>query len=278
MEKVEIQTAMFFDDRGYRIKLGQQSFFECASVTTKLGIEDKPFLYRWYAELGWDQARKKLNEAGERGKRIHYAMYIYLMGGMVVYNQWQNPKYTDQQIQEFKDQNPYFMVLGNQDEMLALWKIQKFFDIVKPEIIKLEETVWHISEGIAGTLDMVLKIEKGTYDVNGAKGLIIPETGIYIGDLKTGSTVSESAWAQIAAYQKAFESLSGLKTQGGFVLHTSGSSKKGIEGLSVPLKTSEELKSDYHIFKSLSYVWDQRNPNFTLKAFEFPTIIQRVSA
>ena len=275
MEKVEIQTAMFFDDRGYRIKLGQQSFFECASVTTKLGIEDKPFLYRWYAELGWDQARKKLNEAGERGKRIHYAMYIYLMGGMVVYNQWQNPKYTDQQIQEFKDQNPYFMVLGNQDEMLALWKIQKFLDIVKPEIIKLEETVWHISEGIAGTLDMVLKIEKGTYDVNGAKGLIIPETGIYIGDLKTGSTVSESAWAQIAAYQKAFESLSGLKTQGGFVLHTSGSSKKGIEGLSVPLKTSEELKSDYQIFKSLSYVWDQRNPNFTLKAFEFPTIIQR---
>lgn len=266
---------MWFDDRGYRIKTGKDSFFECASVTTKLGIEDKPFLYRWYAELGWDQARKKLNEAGERGKRIHYAMYVYLMGGIVIYNPWQIPNYTDQQIEEFKSKNPYFMVLSNQDEMLALWKIQRFFDIVKPEIIKLEETVWHATEGIAGTLDMVLKIEKGTYDVNGSKGLVIPEMGVYIGDLKTGSMVSDSAWAQIAAYQMAFESLSGVKTNGGFVLHTSGSNRKGIEGLSVPLKTSEELGFDYQIFKSLSYVWDQRNPNFTLKAFEFPSLIQR---
>lgn len=193
----------------------------------------------------------------------------------MIYNPWQIPNYTETEIEDYKRMNPYFMVLSNQDEMLALWKVQRFFDIVKPEIVKLEETVWHVGEGIAGTLDMALKIEKGTYDVNGSKGLVIPETGVYIGDLKTGSMVSDSAWAQIAAYQKAFEALSGLETKGGFVLHTSSSNKKGIEGLACPLKTSEELKQDYAIFKSLSYVWDQRNPNFTLKAFEFPTIIQK---
>lgn len=271
----EIKTAMFFDERGYRIKFKDGSLFECASVTTKLGIEDKPFLYKWYAELGWDQARKKLNEAGERGKRIHYAVFIYLMGGVVIYNPWQIPNYTDEGIEAMKKQNPYFMVLSNQDEMLALWKIQKFFDAVKPEIIKLEETVWHMEHGIAGTLDMALKIEKGTYDVNGSKGLVIPETGVYIADLKTGSMISDSAWEQIAAYQKAFDALSGLKTSGGLVLHTSSSNKKGVEGLASVLKTSEELKSDFQIFKSLSYVWDQRNPGFTLKAFSFPTLIKR---
>lgn len=266
---------MFFDDRGYRLKFPNGSTWEQASVTTKLGIEDKPFLYKWYAELGWDQARKKLNEAGERGKRIHYAMFVYLMGGVVIYNPWQIPNYTEDEVNEFKKMNPYFMVLSNQDEMLALWKVQKFFDVVKPEIIKLEETVWDIKEGIVGTLDMALKIEKGTYDVNGSKGLVVLETGVYIGDLKTGSMVSDSAWAQIAAYQKAFESLSGLQTKGGFVLHTSSSNKKGIEGLGCLIKTSEELIMNYKIFKSLSYVWDQRNPGFTLKAFEFPTLIQR---
>lgn len=275
MENTEIKTAMWFDERGYSIKFKDGMSWHQASVTTKLGIEDKPFLYKWYAELGWDQARKKLNEAGERGKRIHYAVFIYLMGGIVIYNPWQIPNYTEEEIESFKKENPYFMVLSNQDEMLALWKIQKFFDAVKPEIVKLEETVWNMEYGIAGTLDMALTIEKGTYDVNGAKGLVIPETGVYIADLKTGSMISDSAWAQIAAYQKAFEGLSGLETKGGLVLHTSSSNKKGIEGLASVLKTSDELKSDFQIFKSLSYVWDQRNPGFTLKAFNFPTLIQR---
>src|ERR1700742_3241648 len=214
----EIQTALYFDDRGYRIKFKDGSVYEQASVTTKLGIEDKPFLYRWYADQGWDQARKKLHESGERGKRIHYALFIYSMGGIVLYNNPQVPNYTEDQINEFQKMNPYFVILQNQDEMLAMWKLQKFFETVNPKIVEAEKTVWNIEHGIAGTLDMVLMIEKGTYDVNGSKKLVIPETGAYIGDLKTGNMVAESAWAQISAYQVAWEGLSGLKTKGGMVL------------------------------------------------------------
>lgn len=275
MDKQEIQTAMFFDERGYRIKFKDGSIYEQASVTTKLGIESLGFLNRWYAEQGWDQARKKLHEAGERGKRIHYALFIYIMGGIVLYNNPRVPTYTQDQIKEFQRETPYFVILENQDEMLAMVKLQKFFETVNPKILASEETVWNQEHGIAGTLDMVLMIEKGKYDVNGSKGLVVPETGAYIGDLKTGNMVSESAWNQISAYQVAYEGLSGLKAKGGLVLHTSSTNRSGIEGLAVPLKTSEELKEDFQIFKSLSYVWDKRNPNFTLKAFSFPTMIKR---
>ena len=271
----EIKTALFFDDRGYRIEFKDGSIYEQASVTTKLGIEDKPFLYRWYADQGWDQARKKLHDSGERGKRIHYALFIYQMGGIVLFNNPQAPTYTEDHIKEFQKMNPYFVILQNQDEMLAMVKLQKFFDIVNPKIIESERTVWSIKHGIAGTLDMALEIEKGTYDVNGSKKLIIPETGIYIGDLKTGAQISDSAWAQIAAYKVAFDELSGLKSKGGLVLHTSASTKSGIEGFAAPLLTSEQLEPHFQFFKHASAMWDFRNPNFTLKAFSFPTLIQR---
>ena len=271
----EIKTALYFDDRGYRIKFKDGSIFECASVTTKLGIEDKPFLLKYYANLGWDEARRQLHESQDRGKRIHFALYVYLMGGLVVYNPYQAPVYVDEEIQKMKNDNPYFMFLKNQDEMLQMWKLQRFFDAVKPELLETEKTVWSIKHGIAGTLDIVLKIEKGTYDVNGSKKLVIPETGIYIADLKTGSQISDSAWAQISAYKVAFEELSGLKTLGGLVLHTSATTRSGIEGLAVPLMTTEELDPHFQFFKNASSMWEFRNPNFTLKAFNFPTIIKR---
>jgi len=271
----EIKTALFFDERGYRIKFKDGVVYEQASVTTQLGIEEKPFLNRWYAELGWDQARKKLHESGERGKRIHYALFIYTMGGIVLYNNPQIPTYTEEQVKEYQRMNPYFCVLQNQDEMLAMVKLQKFFDLVNPKILDSERTVWSMEHGIAGTLDMVLEIEKGTYDVNGSKKLVIPETGAYIADLKTGNQISESAWAQIAAYKVAWEGLSGLKSKGGLVLHTSSTVKSGIEGFAAPLKTSEELEPHFQFFKHASAMWEFRNPNFTLKAFSFPTLIQR---
>lgn len=274
-EIAEIQTALWFDDRGYNIKFKDGSSWQQKSVTTALGIEDKPFLIKWYAEQGWDQARKKLHEAGDRGKRIHYALFIYTMGGIVLYNNPQVPTYTEDQIKDFQKMNPYFVVLQNQDEMVALWKLQKFFDLVNPKILESERTVWNIEHRIAGTLDMVLMIEKGTYDVNGSKKLVIPETGAYIADLKTGNMVADSAWAQISAYKVAWEGLSGLKTKGGMVLHTSSTVKSGIEGFAVPLKTSEELEPHFQFFKHASAMWDFRNPGFTLKAFSFPTLIQR---
>lgn len=270
-----IPTAMWFDDRFYKIKKEGMEFI-IPSVTTKLGIEDKPFLYKWYAELGWDQARKKLHEAGERGKRIHYACYIYLMGGVVLYNPFMSPNFQEEDIKKFSNEsNGLISIISDQSEMCAVWKLQQFFERTKAVIKDLELNVYSIEDDIAGTLDDALFIEKGTYDVNGAKGLVIPESGVYICDVKSGNQVSESAWSQIAAYEKAYISMGKEVPKGGIILHTSASTKKGIPGFSAELKKSEELKPYYNIYQHLSEVWKARNPNMGLVAFSFPTIIKR---
>lgn len=272
---MNIPSAMWFDDRFYKVKENDQEHI-IASVTTKLGIEDKPFLYRWYAELGWDQARKKLHEAGERGKRIHYAWYIYQMGGVVLYNPFQSPNFSEEQIKEYAtSHNGLIAVISDQSEMVAVWKLQRFLEISKAKIVHLEMTVFSVKDKIAGTLDGALLLEKGTYDVNGAKGLVIPETGIYIADLKSGNVVSDSAWAQVASYAEAYASMGFEAPKGGIILHTSASTRKGIEGFSAELKTTAELRPHFEIFKHLSAVFDARNPNMGPRAFEFPIVIKK---
>lgn len=273
--ETKIMRVEIFDDRAYRIEI-PEGRFDIASVTTKLGIENKPFLYRYYAELGWDEARKKLQQSQERGVRVHYAWFIYVTGGAVIYNPWQNPIYSEDQIEEFKKAHDgRVSILTDQWEMVAVWKLQRFFEAVKPQILQAETTVYDIKRGIAGTLDNSFLIEKGTYPVNGARGLEIKETGIYLADLKTGNQVSESAWAQLAAYTEAYESMGLGQVKGALVLHTSAQTKKSIEGFSTELKTRDELRPHFEIFKHLAAVWDARNPGFAPMAFEFPSLIVR---
>ncbi len=278
MSAEPIMQVTYFDDRVYRIKEGDKYHY-ISSVSTRLGIEDKPFLLRWYADLGWEEARKRLHESEDRGKRIHFALWLYLNGGTVIYNPWNSPIYSENQTDELKKEaKGLFMILKNQDEMIALWKLQRFFEIVKPKVVASEETVYSIEDDIAGTLDMALEIQAGTYDVNGAGKLIVPETGVYIGDLKSGNQVSDSAWSQVAAYAVAFERMKGIKPKGAVILHTSAKSKKGIEGFSAELLPADELNVHYEIFKRLSFVWKQRNPNFGPKEFLFPSLIKGVKA
>jgi hypothetical protein len=272
---VLVDSAEYFDDRFYRIKTKEGDKY-IASVTTKLGIESKPFLYRWYADLGWDTARKKLNEAADRGKRIHYAFYIYMMGGTVLYNPWRSPNYRDEEIKKISNEkNGLICVLTEQSEMVDVWKLSRFYDVVKPKIDRCEFTVYSIAKDIAGTLDNSLKIQAGTYTVDGKELITIPKTGIYLVDLKTGNMVSESAWAQLAAYIEAFIDMMLGEPEGAIVLHTGSKKRTGIKGLSCLLKTRKELQHDYNIYKHLSAVFNARNPNMGPTVFQFPTLIQR---
>lgn len=267
----KITTAMWYDDRSYRIVEGGKEHF-LISVSTKLGIEDKPFLLQWYADLGWDEARRRLHESAERGKRIHFAMWVYLNGGTVVFNPSHGSVFSEKDIIDFKAKGLFFD-LKNQDEMVALWKIQKFFEITGAKAHETEKTVYSIGKRIAGTLDLVLEIETGAYDVNGRSRLTIPQTGKYVGDLKTGKVVPESAWPQVATYTEAYEEMSGKEIKGGIILHTESGNKGGIEGFGTQIKTREELKPYCDIYAHLAAVYDARNPNVHIKAFDFPTII-----
>lgn len=277
MDEIKVSLVEYFDEHWYHILRKKESVDSwICSVTTKMGIEEKPFLVRWYGDLGWREARRRLTEAGERGKRIHYAWYIYLMGGVVVYNPYRNPIFTQAQLDEMGNKaSGLLFILDNQDEMVQLWKLQRFFEIVNPEIVESEKTVFSIQDDIAGTLDNAFLIKAGTYDVNGAEKLVIPETGVYIADLKTGNVEPENVWEQLAAYERAYISMGYEKPKGALCIHTSSKTKKGIPGLSVSLRTSNELKRNLDIYLKIADIWRHRNPKAHPLVFQFPNVIKR---
>ena len=263
----------WFDDHFYRIKVEEQ-VYGIASVTTKLAVEDKPFIGRWRGDIGNREADLKMNEASQRGKRIHYAWWVYITGGTVLYNPWEHPTYTDKDIETMRSQGMVF-VLTSQDEMLQLWKLQRFYEVVNPKVLHAELIVYSIKNDIAGTMDNAFLIEKGIYDVSGRMKLIIPTTGIYIADLKTGKTFDEGMWNQIAPYAKCYEEMGHGKVEGGLILHTGATTRSGILGLSVPLRTAEQLDHDYEIYQKIADIWKERNPNYGPLIFKFPSLIKR---
>lgn len=272
-EKVEIKLVTYLNEHWYKIFEGDQEF-HIASVTTKLGIERKQFLERWRGEVGNKNADEKMYESQQKGKRIHHALHVYLSGGTVLYHPYEFSVYTDLEIEEIKSKSPLFFILKNQEEMIDLWKLQQWFDEVKPEIMNSELTVFDISEDMAGTLDLAIKIKEGVY-FGGA--LEIPKTGLYIGDLKTGAQIDDSAWSQMAVYAFCYEKMGLGEVDGVLTFHTQGKAKKAIPGLSTPLKMKVELPFYLDIYKNLASVWKARNPNAGPKIFKFPSLIKRTA-
>jgi hypothetical protein len=273
----EIRTTEFYDDRVYYCPDGKGNEVPIVSVTTKLGIIDKPFLGRWRGDIGNREADLRVYESQQKGKRVHYAWYVYVMGGIVIYNPWEAPKYSDLEIEEMKKSTLYFMALRDQEEMLMLYKLQQFFDKVKPVSLHTELTVYSVEDDEAGTLDNAFLIKAGTYkDIRGSNGIVIPKTGIYIADLKTGNTIDErDVWMQLAAYMNCYKKMKYGDPLGAIILHTNAKTRSGIEGFSATLKMGEDMKSDYLNYKHASALWHAKHPNFNPKTFEFPTKIQR---
>jgi hypothetical protein len=270
--------ASWFDDHWYKVtKNGKDHFI--ASVTTILDVEAKPFLARWRGDIGNREAEFRIYEARMKGKRIHHALHAYLLGGIVLYNPWENPIYSNTEIEEMKQSvNGVIEVLRDQDEMLHVWKLQRFFEIVNPRVIGSEKTVYSIEKDIAGTLDIAMEVEAGTYPVNGSKGLIIPRTGIYIADLKTGGTVTDGVFRQIAPYAYAYEEMELGKPEGALVLHTGSSVRSGIPGFAVKICMREDLPSYLEDYFHLAAIWKRNNPHSGPEVFQFPSKIQRRAA
>lgn len=267
--------ASYFDEHWYKVTQNSVAHY-IASVTTKLDVERKYAIEIWRGNLGNREADIKMHDASERGKRIHYALSLYLTGGIVLYNPWNAPIYTDEQIAEMKESvNGLLIVLRNQDEMLDVWKLQRFFEIVKPEVCYSEKIVYSIEKDIAGTLDVAMEIKAGSYPVNGSKPLIIPKTGLYIADLKTGKTVEESFFRQLAPYSYAFEEMGLGKPEGALILHTGATTKSAIPGFSVKICSREALPSYLDDYFHLAAIWKRNNPNAGPDIFDFPSKIQR---
>lgn len=263
----------WFDDHWYKVTKDGQTHW-LPSVTTKLGIVDKPGLARWRGDVGNREADMRMHEAGDRGKRIHWAWAMALEGGAVVYDPWQTPIYTPEGIEELrKKYGSKLAVIRTQDEMWQIDKLRRQHAILKPKVIAVELKVYDLQTKDAGTIDSVVELETGIYPVNGAKPIPINQ-GIWIHDLKTGSWLGDEANYQTAKYLSMYEKTYGVRCAGTMITHTGASVRKGIPGLGTYTRTREQVyDEDLPMYEKIAAVWDAVHKDDQPETFQFPSII-----
>jgi len=274
MNEPKIKLCEWFDEHFYKIYFPDDKVDYYPSTTTKLSIIDKPGLRRWYASLGEREAKKRMNDAADRGSRIHHAAQIMAMGGCVIYQPLQHPNYDGEELFKLKKKYHDLYLLERQDEMLDVWKIQKFFEKVNPLIIGAEIIVYSVKNREAGTIDLIFKIREDC-EIEGInqKPLIL-EKGVYICDYKTGNLYDE-ARMQLASYGEMFKERSELRNEfkGALIIHTGSKTRTGIAGLTVVKITNEEMKVDYADYRHTASVWDRKNKLAAPKLLDFPSFL-----
>lgn len=283
----KVQMVEWFDDHFYKIKTASGVEYY-PSTTTVLGATAKPFLARWRGDIGNREADLRMHEAAERGTRLHNAWSIYCQGGAVVYQPYQRPTYTYDDLEALRiDYVDRVAILPTQDEMYQMTKLKSWFEAIKPSKVITESIVYSNSNKRAGTADNFFGIEEGTYKVNGREGLSL-KRGLYVADLKSGSVVDDDAYMQISDYAHDLEemALDGVEwakelidgwgsVAGGLIIHTSAKTKSGIEGLATHFRSKEELDQDYKDMQNVAEIWRRKNKNSKPDVFEFPSIISR---
>lgn len=138
----------------------------------------------------------------------------------------------------------------------------------------MERIVWDLDTWDAGTIDHVYEIQEGVYAING-KNPIHLDAGIYIGDLKTGSIVSDDVWLQIAPYAYMYEKITGQRIAGALITHTQARTKTGIPGLSTMVRERQVLiEDDLPDYRRASGLWMRDHKDDKPETYQIPTIIK----
>lgn len=286
----------WWDDRFYKCKLTQKEIdgivkrakevnpnFEYTIVdkniflpssTTILGSAPKEWLARWRGQVGNWEADRIMNEAMNKGSRVHSAFAEYLNGTVIILNNPKAPAYTKEQITAIETESKKgVMVLQDQQEMLELWRLDKFFNILKPKVIGTEMSVYSAVYGYAGTLDHLWYIEAGKYDLGDKVTFEIEKSGNYVLDIKTGGEDGNNYPEQLASYYNAVEETGEMKVDGAIILYSNAQTKKGIEGFKATQISVSELQ--YH-FKG--FIWQYniwlKKANKSPQVFDLPSLIR----
>lgn len=272
---MKIRCVTWFDNHFYKIEKEDKSIDYLESVTTVLNASPKPFLARWRGDVGNREADLRMYDAAHKGTRIHHACYTYMDGGAVIYNPFESPNYSQEEVKQIQSQHDReTVILQDQDEMWQVVKFQKWIDIVNPTVLGMEQIVYSLEEHSAGSLDYLFQIEQGTYNVAGARPLNL-EGGIYVVDLKSSNTFDDDYFIQVAAYSKFVEE-SDISIQGCLIIHTNSTkTKKGIEGLNTHYLPKDSIPKYWETFKHVHEVWKVKNAGLVPKIFEFPTLLSR---
>lgn len=263
-ETKAIKTIEYFDDRWYKIINGESVEY-LESVTTVLNAYPKPGLARWRGDVGNREADLRMKEGGDKGTNVHSHCRQLLAGFKIGYV----PKNEPMPIVEEGT-----VVIRSQEEYLAVYRFWQWMKAVNPEVVAVELTVYDLEEHAAGTMDYLFRIIEGEYMIAGAKALKL-KGGLYVGDLKSGNWVDETAEMQTATYgifwENLFRGTEGFEeVVGTLVIHTNASTKKGIEGLTTVHRNREEMIEDYDDFKSTHKIWKKKFGSSRPNIMEFP--------
>jgi hypothetical protein len=271
------EPVAWFDSRYYEVLLDKKVFM-LPSVTTKLGAVSKgDFLERYRGEIGNREADSRLEEAGDRGSRIHHAIFTVLMnnGAAVFTPPWNKARMIDAETMEklketFGENIAY---LPAQEEVVAVWRFREWMKKVSPLIIGGEMKVFSLKHRFAGALDWAFHISAGVYNFGGrSNGFVIEEDGIYVIDIKSGAE-GDGHRMQVAAYAAAFEEDYKTPVAGGIIVYLNGKKAGGLETVSNRFIGKDGLKKEFDDFLHASALWDRKHTNDTPNIFTFPPVI-----
>ena len=98
---------------------------------------------------------------------------------------------------------------------------------------------------------------------------------MYVGDLKTGASVTNENLMQISAYVYCVESMGYNAFQGALIYHTQARTKSGIEGLSVTYLNRDEIEQHYADYRDVSRVWERQGKSKKPIIRQLPCLVTR---
>ena len=192
-----------------------------------------PYLVKWIAQKGLDEAEAIKKAAGDKGSKVHKAIDMWLNGEEIrIDTKIENPS-TGEKEELTPEENEIFnSFLG-------------FYRDVKPKIISNEYIVW--GKGYAGTVDIKCEI-------NGELGIL---------DVKTSQQIYRTSELQISAYKHADVDLEKIEKM--WILQVGYRRNKNKYKLT-------EIEDKFKLFLNAQETWAEENKNTKPKYIEYPTI------
>ncbi len=242
---------------GEDIKTGLPTFKYYPSSTWIAQCYPKGLPYwRWLADKGWDQSQAIMIEAGNRGTKVHKLTEDIEKGEEI---DIRTAKYSDSEGKED------FLT---PDEIEAGQSFIRFFDLVKPQVLATEMTIF--GKNWAGTLDSIWRVPQ---NVKVGYNCTI-QKGIWIIDKKTSKDIWPSHKIQLASYSHADIDYKAL----GITDKEWAERKLGI--LQLGNKRTKEgykftpIEDKFELFKHAYAIWEEENPEAKPKQRDLPLILK----
>jgi hypothetical protein len=201
----------------------------------------------WLKQMG-NNADYIMRKSAEDGTKVHNMIEDYLNGKELNFLS--------------KDNTPLY----DTDVWQMFLKFVEFWETYKPELIGTEIHLFSDEEKIAGTCDLVCKIEDQ----------------LWVLDYKTSNHIHTIYEFQVAVYDKCYEECFGVKPDRRGILWLKSAKRKAakdkMQGKGWEVFESNRTQDEnLNLFRTVKTIFDLENPNHAPSFTEFRTSAKRIS-